>query len=141
MIFRVRWIEGRGIRTAECLLPVKVSCNIRFLARKERIDDSKGCNFEHILFTSIDEQKDFVFYPFLIRPLWRGISGTNGREYWEGNYTSLKLAYFKRMLNCMTEYNMCHPHNKPSMGVRLVLGMAGMAVGTVLRFFDWIKNE
>ena len=34
-----------------------------FLARKERIDDSKGCNFEHILFTSIDEQKDFVFYP------------------------------------------------------------------------------
>ena len=45
------------------------------------------------------------------------------------------------MLNCMTEYNMCHPHNKPSMGVRLVLGMAGMAVGTVLRFFDWIKNE
>ena len=105
------------------------------------IDDSKGCNFEHILFTSIDEQKDFVFYPFLIRPLWRGISGTNGREYWEGNYTSLKLAYFKRMLNCMTEYNMCHPHNKPSMGVRLVLGMAGMAVGTVLRFFDWIKNE
>ena len=59
----------------------------------------------------------------------------------KGNYTSLKLAYFKRMLNCMTEYNMCHPHNKPSMGVRLVLGMAGMAVGTVLRFFDWIKNE
>ena len=108
MIFRVRWIEGRGIRTAECLLPVKF-LQYSFLARKERIDDSKGCNFEHILFTSIDEQKDFVFYPFLIRPLWRGISGTNGREYWEGNYTSLKLAYFKRMLNCMTEYNMCHP--------------------------------
>lgn len=86
-------------------------------------------------------KKILSFYPFLIRPLWRGISGTNGGEYWEGNYTSLKLAYFKRMLNCMTEYNMCHPHNKPSMGVRLVLGMAGMAVGTVLRFFDWIKNE
>ena len=35
---------------------------------------------------------------------------------------------------------MCHPHNKPSMGVRLVLGMAGMAVGTVLRFFGLDKE-
>lgn len=132
---RERYSDSRMLITGKGFLQYS------FLARKERIDDSKGCNFEHILFTSIDEQKDFVFYPFLIRPLWRGISGTNGREYWEGNYISLKLAYFKRMLNCMTEYNMCHPHNKPSMGVRLVLGMAGMAVGTVLRFFDWIKNE
>ena len=132
---RERYSDSRMLITSKGFLQHS------FLARKERIDDSKGCNFEHILFTSIDEQKDFVFYPFLIRPLWRGISGTNGREYWEGNYRSLKLAYFKRMLNCMTEYNMCHPHNKPSMGVRLVLGMAGMAVGTVLRFFDWIKNE
>lgn len=82
-----------------------------FLKKKELINDSEGIYFENILFDSIDEQSDFVFYPFFLRPMISGISGTSGQPYWEGNYFKVKLFHLQNMLDCSLRFNLKHSGN------------------------------
>lgn len=82
-----------------------------FLVEKENINDSQGIYLEHVLFDSIYNQSDFVFYPFFLRPLINGVSGTTGKQYWEGNYLKVKLIHLQKMLNCSILFNSDHPGN------------------------------
>lgn len=82
-----------------------------FLVKRELINDTEGAYFEHILFESIFQQNDCVFYPFFLRPIVHGISGTSGQKYWEGNNWGIRLHHLQRMLDSSICYNKEHVNN------------------------------
>lgn len=102
-----------------------------FLEKKEMINDKKGVYLEHVLFNSIYYQNKYVFYPFFLRPIISGISGTSGKPYWEGNYYRVKLTHFQEMLNCSIQYNIEHNGNT-SYIMHVILKL----ITKVVEFFD-----
>ena len=52
-----------------------------FLTQKHLINDNDNSFFEHVLFKSLVQRKNFMFIPFLHIPEILGMSGSNGTEY------------------------------------------------------------
>lgn len=52
-----------------------------FLRRKAFINDSAGYFFEHALWDTIIEEKQYPYSPFFIRPQIEGVSGSSGKPY------------------------------------------------------------
>ncbi|MGN0328106.1 MAG: hypothetical protein ACI4D4_03900 [Lachnospira sp.] len=52
-----------------------------FLTKKHLINDNNNSFFEHVLFKSLVQRKNFMFIPFLHIPEILGMSGSNGNEY------------------------------------------------------------
>ena len=52
-----------------------------FLKHKEKLDDSKGNFFEHVLIQCIIQEKNSHYFPFFVEPQIIGQSGTSGERY------------------------------------------------------------
>jgi len=71
-----------------------------FLKNKEKINDTKGYYFEHILCETLQEEKAYSYSPFLLMPRIEGISGSSGKSYNNKTITvSFIIRYIKFALS------------------------------------------
>lgn len=113
--------------------------NYNFLMKKEMINDAEGVYFEHILFNSIYQRSSYVFFPLFLRPLVKGVSGTSGQPYWEGNYYRVKLAHLQKMLDYSIRYNFEYKNNASYM-VCILLRIIRKCVWICNCFLGMIKK-
>lgn len=84
----------RMIDSRVLVIPKEYAMN-DFLTRKERINDSEGVFFEHVLYESLLSRHSYVYIPFLKVPLIEGMSGSKGDEYKSGqaHFDNTRFAF------------------------------------------------
>ena len=72
---------NKGMIDSRVFIAPKEFVAVDFLMEKERINDSCGVFFEHVLYETLLARCSYTYIPFLKVPVIEGISGSKGNRY------------------------------------------------------------
>ena len=91
------------------LIVAPISFYRAFLHSKEKINDSKGYFFEHVLLDTLKREINFPYSPFIQIPSIEGISGSTGEKYNEEMYTfSFAVKYARHTISLRNRFKLLY---------------------------------